>query len=977
MVSRKRDARQAEAEARYRALVEQLPAIAYVVDLGAGGRTIHISPQVESLLGFSAAEWLADPELWIRQLHPDDRERVLMAVRNKDATGEPLDLEYRILARDGRVLWFHNRSTTVCDEGGRPRYTHGVMFDITGRRRAEEEGRVLGEVLRRLNAAMDVNESFPSVAAGIKTMTGCERVSLVLLDEDHERATVVALDRPRAELGQGAQLRLADTAAAEDVLAGRIHLTSDLTVEAGFSVEQSLYQAGHRSRVNLPLRVGDKVIGALSLTWTTPSAYDLAQLPLLGQIADALALAVEKGRLFAAQQQRAHQQAALLRLSTDLAVVMEEAEICQRVVRGLHDTLGYGYLGLFLVDEVTGERVLCASAGWPDNPTDWRIPPGHGLSERPLLDGRLHYTPDVARDPRYIPGVARGAEVDVPVWIGDKVGGVLVAESLEPDAFGPDDFEVLTAAANLAGIAIGKARLFRVEREQRQLAEALRVTMAEISAELELPALLQAVLQRAVGLLGATGGDLGLCEEERRDIVIVASHNMGRDYVGTRMALGEGALGRAVQTGEAIVVRDYKTWEGRSPQYVEGPWHAVMAAPLMSRDRLVGAIAVVHSDPARQFTPADLRVLTLFAQQAAIAVENARLFGAEQQRREAAAALADITQAASSSLELKEVLKHTTQRAAMVCQANRCSIFLLDDTGEYLRPVMSQFADGHTSQELWETFKATAADRVDAVPLFRRVIRDRRPAMLDDPTRVDLLPRKWTEPFGIKRLLVVPLIARDRVIGAMALDHANVRSAFKPEQVDLAQAIAGQVTASIENARLYARVQQLAITDGLTDLYNRRHFYQALEAELVRSQRYSRPCALLMLDLDDLKKYNDRYGHLAGDDLLRELADLIRLIVRQADTAARYGGEEFAVILPETDSAQALAVAERLREMVRSRSFVVRGTQQTGSITISIGIAAYPRDAEDVEGLVHAADMALLRAKAEKDRVCVAGPGTE
>jgi diguanylate cyclase (GGDEF)-like protein len=425
-----------------------------------------------------------------------------------------------------------------------------------------------------------------------------------------------------------------------------------------------------------------------------------------------------------------------------------------------------------------------------------------------------------------------------------------------------------------------------------------------------------------------------------------------------------------------LVIRDYKAWEGRSPQYVEGPWHAVMAAPLMSRDRLAGAIAVVHSDPARQFTPSDLRVLNLFAQQAAVAVENARLFGAEQQRREAAAALADITQAAGSSLELKQVLKHIAQRAAVVCRANRCSVFLLDDAGEYLRPVMSQFADGHGDRELWETFKATAADRAETVPPFREAIRERRTVLLDNPASTDLLPRKWVDPFGVRKLLIVPLVARDRVIGLMALDHADVRSVFTPEQVDLAQAIAGQVAASIENARLYARVQQLAITDGLTGLYNHRHFYQMLEAELARSQRYGRPCALLMLDLDDLKKYNDRYGHLAGDDLLQELADLIRRLVRQVDTGARYGGEEFAVILPETDSTQALAVAERLRETVRSHAFAVRGTQQSGRITVSIGVAIYPGDATDAEGLVNAADIALLRAKAEKDRVCVAGPGT-
>jgi PAS domain S-box-containing protein len=153
----------------------------------------------------------------------------------------------------------------------------------------------------------------------------------------------------------------------------------------------------------------------------------------------------------------ARQQAALFQLGADLALTLDETDVCREVVRGLHETLGYDYLGVFLVDETTGERVMRASTGWPDAPSNWRIPPGRGVSERPLLDGQLHYTPDVTRDPRYIPGLNSGAEVDVPLRIGEKVLGVLVVESRQPNAFGEGDFAVLTAAANQASIALERA----------------------------------------------------------------------------------------------------------------------------------------------------------------------------------------------------------------------------------------------------------------------------------------------------------------------------------------------------------------------------------------------------------------------------------------------------------------------------------------------------------------------------------------
>ena len=139
----------------------------------------------------------------------------------------------------------------------------------------------------------------------------------------------------------------------------------------------------------------------------------------------------------------ASRQAALFRLSAELAAAQDEQEVCQRVVDGLHDTLGYDFVAFFLVEESSGERVMAACVGFVSPPTP--LSAGQGLSEQPLLDGNMQYTPDVKQDPRYFYGMG-GSEVDVPVRIGEKVLGVLVAESKKSDDFGPHDFELLTAA---------------------------------------------------------------------------------------------------------------------------------------------------------------------------------------------------------------------------------------------------------------------------------------------------------------------------------------------------------------------------------------------------------------------------------------------------------------------------------------------------------------------------------------------------
>ena len=331
----------------------------------------------------------------------------------------------------------------------------------------------------------------------------------------------------------------------------------------------------------------------------------------------------------------ARRQAALLRLSTAIAASTDEAGVYRSMVNGLHDeALGYNFLGAFLLDEATGDRVLQASVGWPDVPHDWRVHRGQGLSERAVQDGELHYTPDVTHAAGYMPSLASGSEVDVPLRVDGRTIGVLVVESSDPNAFGAEDFEILTAAANQASIAIGRARLLAEERRRVEEHKALLDTMADLSSDLELPRVLQAVLSRAVTLLGVTGGEVAIYEEQAKQLVVVASENIGKDSTGTRLGLGEGAMGHVARTREPLIIPSYHEWLGRSGQYADVTVHSVMAAPLLIGRRLVGAIATVHSDKDRIFGPEDLRLLTMFAPQAAIAIENARLYAAAQRQKQ-------------------------------------------------------------------------------------------------------------------------------------------------------------------------------------------------------------------------------------------------------------------------------------------------------------------------------------------------------
>ncbi len=306
-----------------------------------------------------------------------------------------------------------------------------------------------------------------------------------------------------------------------------------------------------------------------------------------------------------------------------------------------------------------------------------------------------------------------------------------------------------------------------------------------------------------------------------------------------------------------------------------------------------------------------------------------------------------------------------------------------------------------------------SSQNLDEQPVFRRVLTERRTIAnhIDDPD-LPQADRSRMEFWSEKSCLLVPLIFKDEVIGCLELIEKRRLRRFTADEEQLASTLAALAAVAIQNARLYSRVEQLAITDGLTGLYNHRHFFERLAQEVARAKRYELPLSLLMIDIDDFKAYNDTFGHLAGDQVLRTLGALLLSQTRQqVDIVARYGGEEFAVILPSTGSAGGLRAGERLCAVITEGGFVQEGDTPPRTfdgaqtrpdsgpgaapivgerirqsvehesfgdapppvITVSIGVAGWQAGAETVESLIEAADRALYRAKQlGKNQVTVA-----
>ncbi|HOY08770.1 MAG TPA: sensor domain-containing diguanylate cyclase [Candidatus Omnitrophota bacterium] len=256
------------------------------------------------------------------------------------------------------------------------------------------------------------------------------------------------------------------------------------------------------------------------------------------------------------------------------------------------------------------------------------------------------------------------------------------------------------------------------------------------------------------------------------------------------------------------------------------------------------------------------------------------------------------------------------------------------------------------------------------------VVKTLKPLLIEDirtDFRFDADKLEGERSRAVRSLMSVPMCLGAKAVGILRVDSTR-ENYFTTEDVRLLNTIADLGAMAVENAQLYERIEDLAIRDSLTGLFLRRHFLERIGQEMARQLKRQQPLSFLMLDLDEFKQYNDRYGHPAGDIVLKTIGQILREMFSSPEFfICRYGGEEFAVLLPDCPKDEALVLAERLRERIQNQPVVLR--RERTRVTVSIGVATFPDDAQLKEDLVAKADMAMYRAKATgRNRVCPAAP---
>ena len=885
----------------------------------------------------------------------------------------------------------------------------------------------------------------------------------------------------------------------------------------------------------LPLYLGKKPIGLLNFIEDGGCLLSENKLELLHTICDSLSVALERVRLFNTEHEQRKLAETLADIGRNLTKSLDLSEVLDLLLDQASRLIPYDGGNIMLISDDTA--IIARLRGYQkasqeevDEFNSSRFP----IASTPNLISILTQLkplifPDTALVPEWVPGnITRHYHswLGAPVVIDGKAELVFSLDKEEPDFFTARHAELLTTFCTQAALAIKNARLYSREIRRIQELDGLRDTLIGINLELDLSLLLKQIVSRAISLLDADLGELALYDSEADILHIKVSENMDKNYVGLPVKIGEGLMGLVAKTLTPQKVADYQNWEGSMPRYKDLVPHAGLAVPMVAGKELFGVIGIGDKNINRFFTQEDVRLLESFAQQAIIAIQNARLFEDAKKRAEEAEKLSRVGSLVTSTLDQNEAIERILEQLAFVVPYDSASVLLeqggnlvivgghgfkdanlvlgmtyeLTDanpgaivftsnnplvskniieefpsfrqipqseqairswlgapltikgkpigilsldaydinkfTSEHSR-LVAAFADqvsialenarlyteevnsaarfkilyefGQTIitkmklDEMYpeiysavkklmktEYFSIALVDREKELindvfimdrdkpielesrniklGLFGKVIRQRKPVIyhsfsmdqVSDSGAVVVGNMEEDEEEISQSIIIVPLRSSAGVIGVLSA-QSYTPNMYGDDDIEALELLAGNVAVGIENARLFTTIQNMAITDDLTGLYNRRKFYELATQEFERSRRYARPLSVIMLDIDHFKKVNDTYGHAIGDQVLQELARLAKTSLRTVDILARYGGEEFVIMLPETTIEEASKTAERFRVNTAKATLPTRVGNM--SITISLGVVAQDDNCRNLEELLDRSDQAMYASK--------------
>lgn len=549
------------------------------------------------------------------------------------------------------------------------------------------------------------------------------------------------------------------------------------------------------------------------------------------------------------------------------------------------------------------------------------------------------------------------ADMFVPLVNAGRLVGSLTVAMRTPRAWTDADVEIMTALGVHVALAFRNAELFDGLAARAAQLGVIQAASARMNSAKSVAAVGRAIVEEVGPIVDYHNARVYVIEGD--DIVPIAFEGkVGAyeivDWDVLRAKIGEGFTGWVAAHGIPLCIPDAND-DPRGAQ-IEGTDNVPesMVIVPMQRDGTVIGVITLSKLGLNQFDDDDLQVLMILADQAATALESARLLAQTESMATELRQLLEMSQALTQTLDPKQVGSLIARHLMPALGVEECSISAWDVAGDQIVS-LGQYPDH---------------DLVNQHPIYaladypetRRVLETQATVIIDaesetaNPAEVAILRED-----GYRTLAMLPLIAKGQSVGLVELLSSDGRP-FDDGRLALARTMANEAAMALENARLYEAARSLADRDPLTGFFNHRFLYERLGEEFVRARRSRRPLSLLMLDIDDFKLVNDTFGHQFGDRCLVHLAEIVRSSLRASDVPARYGGDEFAVILPEADMSAAQGVADRITEELARRPLVADGRGPV-PMTVSIGVASADLDVRAATDLIGIADEAMYVAK--------------
>ncbi|HEX2194324.1 MAG TPA: GAF domain-containing protein, partial [Candidatus Limnocylindria bacterium] len=722
------------------------------------------------------------------------------------------------------------------------------------------------------------------------------------------------------------------------------------------------------------LRSGGEELGALFLEDEPGGPLSRVRTAFLRVVASAVAADIQQARALARARREVTRARALRHVTQELTGQLDLNAVLDDIVDRTRSLFDAEQAGLWLLDESDRPFRPAAIRGLSD---EFNEAVGQLTLEADSIGVRAvrERRSLVARDADRRPGIGvlqelyRAQDIRtaclVPLVSNDRAVGLLGLYHTRDREWPDEELALVQSFANQAAVAIANARLYRSVAEQAARMRSIQDLSARLNRLTDVQAIADAIVAEASTLAAyhdirvyVVDWEAGYCEP-----IAFTDRLLGEgDFrEALRVTIGEGSFtGWVAEHGEPILANDaLGDPRGMTIEGTDDIEESMLVVPMLFEGRSVGVITLSKLGT-NQFSNDDLQTMTIFAGYAAQAIANARAYerlelqSAELARQlQSQRRLLEINERLLSTLDAGDVLNTIADGLQAVVHYDNLSIYRVDDANRLLHPVLTR-----------EQHAEEVARYV--VPFGRGLmgwaVEHAEPVLANDALgdpRAMQIPGTPADP---EALVVVPLIAEGEVIGCMNISRVGGEDAhFSAADFELVKLFAGQASIALRNAEEHQAMTLRADTDALTGVGNHGAFQRHLAELLARAEAdpdSTRPVALLMMDLDSFKSYNDRLGHPAGDALLHAIATAIYGAARSEDRVYRYGGDEFVLVLPGVNAKDAASVGDRIRGAVARLT-----ARQRDRVTISVGVAAYPADATDKNGLIAAADAALYVGK--------------